>query len=234
MHHTFVKLASAVALASLVVSVQAAVAPRQVVPSGGFTCTDDALYKGFFSNTDITYDVQTFCAGDLGLTATTICDHSLTARTTIHPSGTSVTLTVTDTTIAYASTVTVIETGVIYDLSKKLKARNVAPAPAPAPEAQITAAPKYIRDVLDARAVERRQSGFDGSSAAAEVYSACECGYLAGLVDPGTVYSAVCYPYTTVRLRKLSLRYHTNFARPLLQIRSPMSRLQYSRLLKAP
>jgi hypothetical protein len=232
MHYTFIKPASAFALASLLTSVHAAVAPRQAVPSAGFTCVDDPLYKGFFSNSQISYDVNTFCVQDLGLTAATVCDHSLTARTTVYPSGTSITRTVTATTTAYDTTVTVIETGVVYDLSKKLKARNAAPAPAP--EAQITAAPKYVRDKLDARALEKRQGGFAGSSAALEVYSACECGYLAGLVDPGTSYYATCFPYTRVFLAKFALPDDTNLARLSLRTRLHMSPRQYSRPPQAP
>jgi len=197
MHRTFVKPASAFTIASMLASSLAAVAPRQAVPAGGFTCTDDALYKGFFSNQQISFDVQTFCSSDLGLSETTICDHSLTARTTIYPSALSHTVTTTATTTSYDSTVTVIETGtVVLDLSKKKKARNAGPAP----EALITAAPQIVRKALDARAIEKRQSAsaFNDTGAAAQVFSVCECGYLGGIITSGTDYVDTCYPDTSV------------------------------------
>lgn len=197
MHLTFVKSASAVAIASILAPSLAAVAPRQAVPSGGFTCTDDALYKGFFSNSQISYDVQTFCSSELRLSDSTICDHSLTTRTTIYPSASYHTITTTSTTTSYDSTVTVTETGaVVLDMSKKKLARNAAPRP----EVQITAAPQIVRKALDARAVEKRQgaSAYDAGGAAAQVYSACECGLLAGTITSDVDYVATCFPYTSV------------------------------------
>jgi hypothetical protein len=198
MRHTLVQPASAAAIASILGSSFAAVAPRQAMPSGGgFTCVDDALFKGFFSNTQISYDVQTFCSSELGLTDITVCDHSLTTRTTVYPSASYQTITTTSTTTSYDSTVTVTETGaVVLDMSKKKMARNAASRP----EAQITAAPQVVRKALDARALEKRQGTtmYNANGAAAEVYSACECGYLAGIVTPDTDYVATCFPYTSV------------------------------------
>ena len=202
MRHTLFKSASAVAVASIIPSALAGVAPRQVVPSAGFTCTDDALYKGFFSNSQISYDVQTFCSSELGLSDSTVCDHSLTTRTTVYPSASYHTVTTTSTTTSYDSTVTITETGaVVLDMSKKRMARNAAPRP----EAQITAAPQIVRKALDARALEKRQgtSVYNANGAAAEVYSACECGYLAGIITSDTDYLATCYPYTTVNRANL-------------------------------
>lgn len=202
MRHTFVNPASAVAIASIIAPSLAAVAPRQVTASDGITCVDNALYKGFFSNSQIAYDVQTFCSSDLGLSDTTVCDHSLTARTTVFASASYQTVTTTSTTTSYDTTVTVIETGaVVLDLSNKMRmARNAAARP----EAQITAAPNIVRKALDARALERRQAttAYDPNGAAAAVYSACECGYLAGIITAETDYVATCYPFTSVSNRK--------------------------------
>ena len=200
MHHTFIRPATAVTLASLLISVHSAVAPRQAVPSGGYTCVDDALYDGFFSNTQgkVTYAVQTLCSSILQLSDSTVCDHSLTTSTTTFPAGTSITRTSTATTTTYDSTITVTETGVVLGLSGKMKARDAAPAP----KAQITAAPKFARDILRARAVEKRQSNATESDADA-ISSACECGYLAGIVTADTIYQATCFPFTQVSSSRL-------------------------------
>jgi hypothetical protein len=197
MRHTLVKPASAVAIASVLGSSFAAVAPRQATSGGGVTCVDDALFKGFFSNSQISYDVQTFCSSDLGLADSTVCDHSLTTRTTVYPSASYQTITTTSTTTSYDSTVTVTETGtLVLDISKRKIARKAAPRP----EAQITAAPEIVRKALDARALEKRQitSAYNANGAAAAVYSACECGYLAGIITTDIDYVATCFPYTSV------------------------------------
>ena len=196
MHHTFVKPASAVALASIIISIHAAaVAPRQAVPSGGFECVHDVYFKALFDNSDmeVINSVQNFCSQDLDLVDATICETTSTATTWVFTAGTSVISTTTATTTSYDSTVTVTETGTVLGLPMKMKARDAAPAP----EAQITAAPKFVRDLLEAHGVEKRQSsaGFDVGSA---LKSACECGYLEKIVTVGTSYQGTCFPYTTV------------------------------------
>lgn len=86
-------------------------------------------------------------------------------------------------------------------LPKKKMVRNAAPHP----EAQITAAPEIVRKALDARDLEIRQATttYNPNGAAASVYSACECGYLAGIITPDTEYVATCFPYTLVSSAKL-------------------------------